>query len=225
MTNIQSIRQQLEPIGSWNILAYAGKTGPHSFAWAKCVCGEVRKVRWDAIRRSKNPSCGCLNKNSRTTIEFHGASKTKEYSSWQAMLKRASVVHSCGDDKISQVRYRDRGIAVCDEWVKSFSAFLAHIGPMPVGCQMTLDRVDNDKGYEPGNVRWATRKQQAQNSSWNRNITVGDKTMCLQEWARATGINRPTISQRLRAGWDEIRAVTQPTRENKRHKETTNENA
>jgi hypothetical protein len=60
--------------------------------------------------------------------------------------------------------YLHKGITVCEEWKRSFPAFLQHVGPMPKP-GLTLDRINGDKNYEPGNVRWATWKQQLENRS------------------------------------------------------------
>jgi hypothetical protein len=87
----------------------------------------------------------------------HGLWKTKEYGIWNAMRQR------CTNPKSQKwEHYGARGIRVCDEWLKSFISFYEHIGPKP-GPEYSLDRINNDGNYEPGNVRWATIKEQANN--------------------------------------------------------------
>lgn len=78
-------------------------------------------------------------------------------------------------------RYGGRGVTVCQEWADSFEVFREAVGEPPAG--MTLDRIDNDKGYEPSNVRWTTRKEQANNRSTNVVLTWEGKTMTLKQWA------------------------------------------
>jgi hypothetical protein len=108
--------------------------------------------------------------------------------------------------------YADRGISVCPEWRGSFQAFLDHVGRAPTP-RHSIDRIDNDRGYEPGNVRWATPKQQSYNSRRVRLLTLNGTTLDLVDWERKTGINRITISARLDClGWSVEKALTKPQR-------------
>ena len=94
----------------------------------------------------------------------HGQSGKKEYKAWLSMRRR------CSDpNRHNAHRYLGRGITVCKEWQDDLHAFLAHVGPAP-SPQHSLGRIDNDRGYEPGNVRWESASQQARNrgTSCNR---------------------------------------------------------
>lgn len=108
----------------------------------------------------------------------------------------------------SQVGYKNyggRGVKVCKRWEK-FEAFLADMGERPEG--LSLERIDNDGNYEPSNCRWATRKEQGNNSRKNRHLTWKGETKTLSEWARLTGIASPTIRCRIdRYGWTVARAL------------------
>ena len=95
---------------------------------------------------------------------------------------------------------------MCDEWLHSFATFLDDMGAAPTG--LTLDRRDNDKGYNKDNCRWATRREQQQNMRTNRNITHAGKTQCAAEWARERGIKYITLLTRLYRGWSVERALT-----------------
>jgi len=91
--------------------------------------------------------------------------------------------------------YGGRGISVYGPWRESFSAFLDDVGPRPTG--MSLDRIDNDRDYEPGNVRWVTSKTQARNRRNNRLLTIGGHTQCLSAWAEEASISLPLLRWRL----------------------------
>jgi len=108
-----------------------------------------------------------------------------------------------------RTNYFDRGITVCERWMK-FENFLADMGECPNG--LTLDRINNDEGYEPGNCRWASIVEQCNNKRTNRIITVDGVSLTVTEWSRRTGISNSAISQRLRLGWSERDAVLSPLR-------------
>ena len=112
--------------------------------------------------------------------------------------------------------YGGRGITVCDEW-KDFNKFLEGVGERPAN--HTLDRIDVNKGYEPGNVRWATLSEQARNKRTNRVLALGDKSMCVADWVDETGLSSSLIINRIKyLGWSVEKALTTPARLNKRQK-------
>jgi hypothetical protein len=121
--------------------------------------------------------------------------RTPEYMAWQNMVQR------CTNPKFRQYRdYGGRGIRVYPDWLGrgGFRLFLQHVGNRPAGT--TLDRIDNDKGYEPCNVRWANRKTQNRNSSKNVFLTVRGETKTLAEWCELTGVPHSTLRYRLARG-------------------------
>lgn len=120
-------------------------------------------------------------------------------SSWRSMIYR------CKNPRA--VYYYGRGLRVCSRW-KKFSNFVTDMGDRPAG--MTLDRIDNNKGYSPDNCRWATRKTQQQNTRYADFLTVGGVTLCQADWGRRVGIPQGTISKRLTRGWSVERAIMTP---------------
>lgn len=130
--------------------------------------------------------------------------RTSEYGIWAEMIQR------CENPKSKSYRnYGARGITVCERWRNSFVAFLKDVGTRP-SSKHTLDRIENNDVYRPGNVRWADRKTQALNSRMVVNITVDGVTKCASDWAMGNGIKYSTLMDRLQRGWDPVEAVTTP---------------
>lgn len=106
--------------------------------------------------------------------------------------------------------YGGRGITVCVEWTRDFPTFLRDIGRRP-SMQHTLDRIDNNGNYEPGNCRWATKAEQARNTRVSRVLCHAGESLTITDWARRIGLSATAIAQRLRLGWTIEQALT-PTR-------------
>ena len=129
----------------------------------KCDCGVLKEVRSGALRKGHTRSCGCLYKETRATCHFihghrnkKGSGRSVEYRCWQAMRTRCT-----NPNAVDWKDYGGRGIKVCRRWKNSFPNFLKDMGRKPRG--RTIDRIDVDGDYRPGNCRWATALQQARN--------------------------------------------------------------
>ena len=120
---------------------------------------------------------------------------------WKSMIQRC---HNPRNP--SYPSYGGRGVHVCDRWRSSYAAFCADVGPRPAG--LTLDRIDGARGYEPGNVRWATKREQALNRSTTKLITYRGRTLSIADWARRAGLSSQTLHSRLTLGWPMRRALT-----------------
>jgi hypothetical protein len=141
-----------------------------------CDCGEVRAVPAGYLTRRSTTSCGCARREHAAAMgvatRTHGATTwhdgkkqaTPEYTSWEGMKARCT-----NPNRQNFADYGGRGITVCDRWLHSFENFLADLGPRPAG--KTLDRINNDLGYWPGNCKWSTRSEQQRNQRPRKLVT------------------------------------------------------
>ncbi len=166
----------------------------------RCDCGNTVDLSIYKARSGNSQSCGCLRREMMTR---HGQSNSDEYTSWEHMIQRGRSA----DPEVAK-NYADRGIVVCNEWkgVGGFQSFVDCIGPKP-SPKHTVERIDNDKGYEPGNVKWATKQEQQFNTRRNRYVTVAGKRMCLAEACRLLDLNYYRTLYRIRSGWPEEEAL------------------
>lgn len=175
----------------------------------RCDCGESVSVVTEKLGKRTN-SCGCFRVDHSTSkATVHGMSKSREYHSWSGAKSRCENAQSP-----AFARYGGRGIRMCERWRISFASFFQDMGPCPPG--MSLDRIDVDGDYAPGNCRWATSVEQAGNKRLHRLVTFRGKTRPVTEWARITGIPEATIRGRLNLGWSDRDSVTVPIRRNRR---------
>lgn len=119
----------------------------------------------------------------------------------------------CDPNNPSFEHYGGRGISVYAGWMDDFKSFYDHASSLPHYGEAgrTLDRIDNDRGYEPGNVQWGTAEMQRRNQRRNRKITIDGRTLTISEWADVMGIRMRTITYRLNSGWSERDAVMEPS--------------
>lgn len=170
-----------------------------------CECGNLTKVRGNALRQYLTKSCGCGMQSTQFQVK-HGMSNTHEYHCWKSMRDR--IVNPKPSDKI---QYGDRGIDIDPAWIKSFQVFYAAIGSAPSN-KHSIDRIDNSKGYWANNVRWATQKEQLRNCRTNHFLTFKGKTQCLTDWSLETGLPISTIYNRIKANWDVAKTLSTPSR-------------
>jgi hypothetical protein len=161
----------------------------------RCDCGEITVVRTEQLTGGGTRSCGCLQRDVvRTRNRTHGQTGSSEYTAWRNALAR------CYNPRNRDFpNYGGRGITMCDRWRSSFDAFVADLGERPVG--LTLERIDTNGPYAPGNCRWASRTEQGNNQRDNVRLTHQAETLTLAEWARRTGVSYDTLHKRMRRGW------------------------
>jgi hypothetical protein len=164
----------------------------------RCDCGKDSLALTNDLRSGRHASCGCLQLE-RVTKHGHSpfdiAKKSLTYRSWISMVNRCTSEKATG-----YANYGGRGIKVCDRW-RDFRNFLADMGERP-SLGHSIDRFPNvDGNYEPGNVRWATRAEQAVNRRNNRRFTHEGETLTVIEWCRKLGIAEHLLRSRLKLGW------------------------
>jgi hypothetical protein len=145
--------------GRWMVLEISGRTSGQDLKWTcRCDCGTTRAVFGAGLVNGCSRSCGCLARElAETRSTKHGGYGTLEFTTWQQMKTRClNPRHHAYAD------YGGRGITVCERWRVSFADFLADMGPRPSALH-SIDRINNDGNYEPGNCRWATRSEQRRN--------------------------------------------------------------
>ena len=181
--------------GRLAVVERAPNDGRRTMWRCRCDCGAETVVAANHLRSGRTASCGCLRRR-------HGAHGTATYKCWSSMRERcACPTHH------AYPNYGGRGITVCDRWSgrDGFKNFLSDMGPRPPG--MSLDRIDNERGYAPENCRWATRPEQQNNRRTNRHVAAFGQTFTLAQWAERTGIAYYVIRLRIDRGWEPERAV------------------
>lgn len=166
-----------------------------SIVW-KCICdcGNEKMVSRLCLVTAKVKSCGCLNLQSqRETHTKHGMHATPTWHAWKDMKAR------CSNPNLPNYQsYGGRGITVCERWRTSFQNFLQDMGVRPD--EMTIERIDNNGNYEPGNCRWATRFEQASNTRRNRFVEIAGQRKTVSQLAREIGVSRHFVRDRLNRG-------------------------
>lgn len=127
---------------------------------------------------------------------------------WHTMIARCHKPNASGYED-----YGARGISVCDRWRNDIHAFIADMGPRP-SPKHSIDRIDNDGDYEPGNCRWATSMEQSRNNRRTILVTFNGKTQCIKDWVMELGLVYPRVTARIRTlGWTPLQALELESRQ------------
>lgn len=196
--------------GRW-VVKSKGDTVCGKVKWnCVCDCGASSMVDGGSLGRGVSTSCGCQRDEETARRNFkhgvttgcHTAQPPRTYNCWRNMKAR------CQNPKNHKYPiYGGRGISVCEKW-QTFAGFFEDMGECPP--KHSIDRINNDGNYEPGNCRWAGVEQQMSNQSTNNNLFFDGRTMTIAQWSRETGIASTTILQRIsRSGWSVERALTE----------------
>lgn len=179
------------------VISYAGRYKHGGSQWlCRCeLCGSefVRKAQviYEG-QKTCGVKCGVAESNRARTI--HGRWRTPEYEAWHSIKERCFNKNS-----ESWKHYGGRGITMCDEWINDPVSFLEHVGVRPSN-KHSIDRIDNNRGYEPGNVRWATRSEQARNMSTTIVYEYRGEVKSLCDWADIFGLGLNQVRTRWYKG-------------------------
>jgi hypothetical protein len=174
-------------------LEYVGRSSSRKSLWkCQCNCGNVFITDISHLRSGHTHSCGCLQRRRAADYHtIHGQSKTRLFGIWCNMRER------CSNPAIRGYKwYGAKGIKVCDEWLK-FESFRDWALSHGYQDDLSIDRINSGKDYEPSNCRWVGMDVQASNRSDNRLITCNGVTRTLAEWSRITGLHHSTIRHRI----------------------------
>lgn len=207
-----SVKDRLvgEKIGRLTVIKNSGKKMGGNIIWeCRCDCGKIVEVssgNLNASRKNATLSCGCLRREHATK---HGLHKTKIYKALNAAKDR------CNNPNNSMYKnYGGRGIKVCEEWSNENGYVNFYNWSIANGYsdELSIDRIDNNRGYSPDNCRWASIKVQANNTSRNRYVTINGETKSVSMWAEEYGICIGTVRDRIKRGWSDIDAITKPVK-------------
>lgn len=189
------------------VIGPIGRSSDRKILWlCRCDCGNLVSVRSKSLINKETRSCGCLRSTSAIkTHTSHGMSHDLLYGIWKSMIRRCTIPQ-CNN----YPDYGGRGISVCSEWFMDIHAFISYVSSLSFFGMSgrTLDRINNDGNYEPGNVRWATAKEQARNTRRNRILTFNGATKSVVSWSEELEIPVGRLYYRLFSGWTVERTLT-----------------
>jgi hypothetical protein len=203
--------------GRLTVLARSSDQNRRTHWLCACACGNKKAIAQDNLVSEKTSSCGCFQKESAAQIgkrnRIHGGDQLPvplrklTYNSWRAMIDRCE-----NPANIRYFRYGAKGIKVCDRWRNSFDLFCNDMGGRP-SKEHSIDRIDGDRGYDPENCRWATRREQTDNRKGvgSHVVFYNGETKSISEWARYMGLTANALFLRInQLGWPIEKALTTP---------------
>lgn len=181
----------------------------HSTMWVcLCDCGKTHIASRNNLTSGHTKSCGCLAREIESAqMTKHGGKKTRLYNIW-CSIKTRCYNKNCE----AYINYGGRGISVCKEWKNDFNMFREWAMCNGYSSKLSIDRINNNKGYCPNNCRWVTRKEQNNNKRDNRIVEFNGQKHTLAQWCKELGLKYHVVYLRIyRHKWDIARALTTPT--------------
>ncbi len=192
--------------GKLTVLERAESRNGETFWKCRCECGNIKEVNASKLKNGHTRSCGCIiGSSQKKYAKTHGKSKTRIYRIYKKMKRRCYI-----KTEAYYFNYGGRGITVCDEWLgdKGFENFYNWAMNNGYTEKLSIDRIDNDMGYNPSNCRWATEKEQANNRRTNSYLTHNGETKTIAEWSDLTGISTGVLYYRKKHGWSDEKCLT-----------------
>jgi len=166
------------------------RKGREIYFVVRCDCGKFKQISKGSLKSGASTSCGCFNSEVLKARATHGKAKSPIYAVWNMMKQRCNLP--------SNKQYKDyggRGIKVCERW-ETFENFYADVGDPPF-LRATLERENNNKDYEPGNIKWATYYEQARNNSKTVIYNYEGQKLTLQDISKKAGVNHSSLATRI----------------------------
>lgn len=198
-----------QPFGNWIVLKRVSNSKWNESMWlcqCQCQSGTLKVVRGIDLVHGKSKSCGCLQKERASEAnKTHGQTKTRLYRIYAGMKSRCY-----NPNEPAYKNYGGRGITICPEW-QMFEPFKKWAMLHGYDDNLSIDRIDNNKGYSPENCRWTDRKTQNNNQRSNRLISYKGKTQTMKQWSEEYDINYHTFISRIdELGWSIEKALNTP---------------
>lgn len=184
------------------------KSGRRDIAYTcKCSCGNIVCILAVHLRSGHTSSCGCLRvETAKRSMTTHGATSAgrcdRLYDIWKNMKSRCY-----NKNNKNYHNYGGRGITICGDWADDFAAFRTWSLSHGYDDDLTIDRIDVNSGYCPDNCRWATQKEQCNNTRRTIMVKINDKTHSVKEWCEIMGIKYGTVISRIYRGMDPLDAL------------------
>lgn len=202
--------------GRWKVVEYAGQNKQRSSMWlCECQCEKhtQRVVLGKSLKNGTSKSCGCLKNELSSKRAKHNSVGTRLYRIWRNMKERCY-----NPNNTYYKNYGERGITICDEWRDNFVEFQKWAISNGYQDDLTIDRINNNKGYEPNNCQWATRMEQSNNLKKNIILEYNEEKHTMAEWSRILNISYIALCHRIERGWSVERALSTPVQnKNKNH--------